>query len=289
MPDQDLTIAFSSDEVLDREKRTSDTVEFDHLQLHFDKYLYTLRSALDPNSTANGPQQPTAPLPSTDRRRQPSRNTAAAAIAVKLAARKVSESRFFKQTEDRIRPKKPQILPVRKSEDPPVYLPKRSWGRDEDNMAEGPLNSEDSLVDALRGLDGLNLDQCEYVPAPLKSVWNMPSLRASGLKDLEPERVPLRAKLTKRCAVCNRSVLRPEPKAQSLKYKVKSFAPIYIPSIELGNRRRLSNNTADQSGDVSRRMGALPRIAEEKQTLDTPLRCGETVSKPGRHTGSVPF
>jgi hypothetical protein len=263
MPDQDLTIAFSSDEVLDREKRTSDTVEFDHLQLHFDKYLYTLRSALDPNSTANGPQQPTAPLPSTDRRRQPSRNTAAAAIAVKLAARKVSESRFFKQTEDRIRPKKPQILPVRKSEDPPVYLPKRSWGRDEDNMAEGPLNSEDSLVDALRGLDGLNLDQCEYVPAPLKSVWNMPSLRASGLKDLEPERVPLRAKLTKRCAVCNRSVLR--------------------------NRRRLSNNTVDQSGDVSRRMGALPRIAEEKQTLDTPLRCGETVSKPGRHTGSVPF
>ena len=220
-------------------------------------------------------------------KRQPSRNTAAAAIAAKLAARKVSESRFFTKTEDKIKPKKPKFLAMPKSEDPPDYLTKRSCveeaesrlGTSEALTGAGP---EDEMIACLRRFDGLDITASQKLPAPLTATWDIPFAPATSLDQLIPERIPLRAKMSKRCTACNRTLIRPESKAQSLRWKIKTLASTYIPAIELGNRRKLVDRSLGGSGTVSMRrasgLGSSKGLAEEKEGLYAPLVTDTTVS-----------
>ncbi|KAG8789846.1 hypothetical protein FRC20_000054 [Serendipita sp. 405] len=51
--------------------------------------------------------------------------------------------------------------------------------------------------------------------------------------DLKPTRVPLRSKKSKRCPKCTHILIKPELKAQSIKWKIKLVAANYLPSIEI--------------------------------------------------------
>ncbi|KAJ3529695.1 hypothetical protein NM688_g7820 [Phlebia brevispora] len=57
--------------------------------------------------------------------------------------------------------------------------------------------------------------------------WTM-SIRTS---DLKPLRIPLRSKKSKRCPQCRHILIKPEQKAQSVRYKIKLVAANYLPAI----------------------------------------------------------
>lgn len=113
-------------------------------------------------------------------------------------------------------------------------------------------------------------------------------------RSLQPQRLPLRAKLTKRCCECNHTLIRPESKAQSVRYKIKIIASDYIPSLELGNRRKIKGidgvfprhgqrhgepGTEELEKSLSRINTLLSvRDMEEKERMDKPLSSGSTYS-----------
>lgn len=53
--------------------------------------------------------------------------------------------------------------------------------------------------------------------------------RASS--DLKPLRIPLHSKTSKRCPTCTHILIKPEQKAQSVRYKIKLVAANYLPAI----------------------------------------------------------
>ncbi|KIK98784.1 hypothetical protein PAXRUDRAFT_133451 [Paxillus rubicundulus Ve08.2h10] len=57
------------------------------------------------------------------------------------------------------------------------------------------------------------------------------SLRSS---DLRPHRIPLHSKVSKRCPACRHILIKPEQKAQSVRYKIKLVAANYLPAITVG-------------------------------------------------------
>jgi dynactin-4 len=56
-------------------------------------------------------------------------------------------------------------------------------------------------------------------------------LTLGGDSDLRPLRVPLHSKVSKRCPTCTHILIKPEQKAQSVRYKIKLVAANYLPAI----------------------------------------------------------
>lgn len=52
--------------------------------------------------------------------------------------------------------------------------------------------------------------------------------------DLRPHRIPLHSKVSKRCPACRHILIKPEQKAQSVRYKIKLVAANYLPAITVG-------------------------------------------------------
>ena len=52
--------------------------------------------------------------------------------------------------------------------------------------------------------------------------------------DLKPVRIPLHSKKSKRCLSCRHILIKPEQKAQSVRYKIKLVAANYLPAISVG-------------------------------------------------------
>lgn len=175
-----------------------------------------------------------------------------------------------------------------KSEDPPDYSTKRSCMTEAD-LCLAAMNAdeqaeaepEDEIIARLRAFDGLGQDALD-TPVPLTSTWDMPFSPSTSISQLVPERMPLRAKMSKRCTACNHTLIRPESKATSLRWKIKTLASTYIPAIELGNRRKLIDRAGGEGGSVSVRrasgMGTSRGLTEERETLYLPLVKDTTVS-----------
>ncbi|KAL9630303.1 MAG: hypothetical protein Q9164_006490, partial [Protoblastenia rupestris] len=56
---------------------------------------------------------------------------------------------------------------------------------------------------------------------------------AKFISDLQPTQTLLRTKRSKRCRICRHILVKPEPKVQSTRYKIKLLALNYIPTISL--------------------------------------------------------
>lgn len=52
-------------------------------------------------------------------------------------------------------------------------------------------------------------------------------------RDLKPLRIPLHSKRSKRCPACTHILIKPEQKAQSVRYKIKLVAANYLPAIRV--------------------------------------------------------
>ena len=53
------------------------------------------------------------------------------------------------------------------------------------------------------------------------------------VSDLRPLRIPLHSKTSKRCPTCTHILIKPEQKAQSVRYKIKLVAANYLPAITI--------------------------------------------------------
>ncbi|PPQ92843.1 hypothetical protein CVT25_004331 [Psilocybe cyanescens] len=67
--------------------------------------------------------------------------------------------------------------------------------------------------------------------------------------ELKPLRIPLHSKRSKRCPACTHILIKPEQKAQSVRYKIKLVAANYLPAItvSLPHAQRLTSDAAKKS------------------------------------------
>ncbi|KLO08551.1 hypothetical protein SCHPADRAFT_880401 [Schizopora paradoxa] len=76
-------------------------------------------------------------------------------------------------------------------------------------------------------------------------------------RDLKPIRIPLHSRLTKRCPSCRHILIKPEQKAQSVRFKIKLVAANYLPAIEVhlpqptASTRRVPGARTTQDADQS--------------------------------------
>ncbi|KAG8901446.1 hypothetical protein FRB99_005304 [Tulasnella sp. 403] len=89
------------------------------------------------------------------------------------------------------------------------------------------LESEMEWIKSLNEVYGI--EQVSDVEQRWSSSW-VQSMKAS---ELQPLRIPLHSKKTKRCPACRHILIKPEQKAQSVRYKIKLMAANYLPSIDV--------------------------------------------------------
>lgn len=91
----------------------------------------------------------------------------------------------------------------------------------------GQLGSEGdgSDVEALR-----RMESAEEI-ASLEQRWGNSWTTSLRTSDLRPLRIPLHSKVSKRCPSCRHILIKPEQKAQSVRYKIKLVAANYLPAM----------------------------------------------------------
>ncbi|TFK52164.1 hypothetical protein OE88DRAFT_1627825 [Heliocybe sulcata] len=77
-----------------------------------------------------------------------------------------------------------------------------------------------------------HLENMEEV-AELEQRWMNSWANSTQASDLKPLRIPLLSKKTKRCPSCRHILIKPEQKAQSVRYKIKLVAANYLPDIRV--------------------------------------------------------
>ncbi|KAJ7615057.1 dynactin p62 family-domain-containing protein, partial [Mycena polygramma] len=97
--------------------------------------------------------------------------------------------------------------------------------------------------------------------ANLEQRWVSSWATSLQTADLKPLRIPLHSKRSKRCPACTHILIKPEQKAQSVRYKIKLVASNYIPGITAvlphqqeaataeSQKRTLSKSTAAAADD----------------------------------------
>jgi dynactin-4 len=91
----------------------------------------------------------------------------------------------------------------------------------------GQLGSEGdgSDLEALR-----RMETAEEI-ASLEQRWGNSWTTSLRTSDLRPLRIPLHSKVSKRCPTCRHILIKPEQKAQSVRYKIKLVAANYLPAM----------------------------------------------------------
>ncbi|CAH7686139.1 dynactin p62 family-domain-containing protein [Phakopsora pachyrhizi] len=95
----------------------------------------------------------------------------------------------------------------------------------------GPGETTDEISED--GMTAIYVDDFAPLEKRRDEVWYDLDLT----KDLRPMRVALRSKKTKRCPTCQHILIKPEQKAQSIRFKIKLIASNYLPLIELCRKR----------------------------------------------------
>lgn len=153
------------------------------------------------------------------------------------------------------------------------YEAKSSW------RSDGREDGENDDVDALREMTGEDI-------TPLQKRWEGAWATRRTAKDAVPHRIPLQAKLTKRCPspACRHILIQPDTK--SVRMLIKMVASNYLPALELGRRRHRRGETVpagmtEEDMDRRRKDRRRARLApsqEVDQDMREPLRAGEVVS-----------
>ncbi|KAI5454086.1 hypothetical protein NCC49_005077 [Naganishia albida] len=163
------------------------------------------------------------------------------------------------------------ILPAPISEDPVPYRAKNRWadavrarGREgttvesvfedpEIGTEDGarPVGRERGMVRDMMAFQGQGGDGGF---AGIEQLWDQPWAHYSRLSSNQrPTRLPLLAKRTLRCPTCTHTLIRPESKPHSTRYKIKVVAMNYLPGVEVGARRVLGTTAEGQWRDSAKK------------------------------------
>ncbi|KAL4245700.1 Dynactin subunit 4 [Abortiporus biennis] len=111
-----------------------------------------------------------------------------------------------------------------KKEEESVYSARVEAGSSK-GLASG--SGGDADVDFLKHLETVS------EVAALEQRWVNSWTTSLHTSDLKPFRIPLHSKKSKRCPSCRHILIKPEQKAQSVKYKIKLVAANYLPAINV--------------------------------------------------------
>ncbi|KAG8935748.1 hypothetical protein FRC02_006557 [Tulasnella sp. 418] len=157
----------------------------------------------------------------------------------------------------------------------------KSSGKKGADEATDPLYRSRIEVAAGMGLTSENevewlkmLDNPEPV-ADLEQRWVGSWFQSMKASNLKPLRMPLHSKKSKRCSTCRHILIKPEQKAQSVRYKIKLMAANYLPSITATVTLPTSTSTINTPSTATSRSKAKPPPAED-DPLSSMLQPGKT-------------
>ncbi|KAF9262854.1 hypothetical protein L218DRAFT_973290 [Marasmius fiardii PR-910] len=81
--------------------------------------------------------------------------------------------------------------------------------------------------------------------ARLEQRWSLSWSTSIETRDLKPLRIPLHSKRSKRCPACTHILIKPEQKAQSVRFKIKLAAASYLPAVTVALPHRQQAVTAE--------------------------------------------
>lgn len=94
--------------------------------------------------------------------------------------------------------------------------------------------------------------------ASLEQRWGNSWTTSLRTSDLRPFRIPLHSKVSKRCPTCRHILIKPEQKAQSVRYKIKLVAANYLPAMTVALPHT-------QAADATRRPQAkVPNVSDDR-------------------------
>ncbi|KAJ3817466.1 dynactin p62 family-domain-containing protein [Lentinula raphanica] len=109
--------------------------------------------------------------------------------------------------------------------------------------------------------------------ASLEQRWNYSWSTSLETRDLKPLRIPLHSKRSKRCPACTHILIKPEQKAQSVRYKIKLVAANYLPAITVALPHQVEM-LGHISAEAAKRSGKTP-VEDDKDARDN-LQAGKT-------------
>ncbi|KAG0703758.1 dynactin p62 family-domain-containing protein [Suillus ampliporus] len=186
------------------EDSAPESLEFERLKEHFEPFLRTssLSSSL-------------SHIPSTSSHHVPTSSATAAASAA-LARDVPGVGKYNPLARSRVGRDR-----TANKDEMPEYKSRMEIG------VLGQLGSEGdgSDAEALR-----RMEDVEEI-ASLEQRWGNSWTTSLRTSDLRPLRIPLHSKVSKRCPSCRHILIKPEQKAQSVRYKIKLVAANYLPAI----------------------------------------------------------
>ncbi|EKM79298.1 hypothetical protein AGABI1DRAFT_120716 [Agaricus bisporus var. burnettii JB137-S8] len=102
--------------------------------------------------------------------------------------------------------------------------------------------------------------------ARLEQRWGNSWAGSLQIKDLKPLRIPLHSKRSKRCPTCTHILIKPEQKAQSVRYKIKLVAANYLPAISV-TLPHLNKPTVTSDAAKRTLMKISPQLVDDGTTL----------------------
>ncbi|EIN12571.1 dynactin p62 [Punctularia strigosozonata HHB-11173 SS5] len=187
------------------EDSAPDALEFDRLKEHFEPLLQRAASSLPPPQSIS---------------RHASHSSSVTAAAASALARDVTgtASKYSAHPLARSRSSKDRSL---NKDEMPEYRARV------DIASASVLGAGGGEADAeyIRHLE--NIGQVATLEQRWVTSWTTPL----HVADLRPLRIPLQSKKTKRCSTCRHILIKPEQKAQSVRYKIKLVAANYLPAI----------------------------------------------------------
>ncbi|KAJ8515377.1 hypothetical protein ONZ45_g7187 [Pleurotus djamor] len=115
-----------------------------------------------------------------------------------------------------------------------------------------------------------------YEIASLEQRWGASWTSSLKIDDLKPLRVPLHAKRTKRCSTCTHILIKPEQKAQSVRYKIKLMAANYLPAISIALPHVLNARPPTQEAKRTLGRSAAPPQPEDDRESQGGMYAGKT-------------
>ncbi|KAJ7284712.1 dynactin subunit 4 [Mycena rebaudengoi] len=237
------------------EDSAPDSLEFERLKEHFEPVI---RASSLSSSTSNAPAAHPSSAAHSHRVRTNS-ITAAASAALARDITGVSKynplARSGKGTVGRDKTANKDEMPEYRSRVDITSASKLGTGGGEAD------------VDYMRHLENVN------EVASLEQRWVSSWTTSLQTGDLKPLRIPLHSKRSKRCPACAHILIKPEQKAQSVRYKIKLVAANYLPAITAALPHQLE---AANSETAKRSLAKSISVAVEDDKGAAGMHAGKT-------------
>ncbi|KAK7048646.1 dynactin subunit 4 [Favolaschia claudopus] len=240
------------------EDSAPDSLEFERLKEHFEPIIQRA-SSLSSSTAAN------APAPSSAAHSHRARTNSITAAASAALARDI--------------PGVGKYNPLARSGRGGGAGKDKDRSTNKDEMPEYRSRVDSASASKL-GTGGGELD-VEYMRhledvsevANLEQRWITSWATSLQTADLKPLRIPLHSKRSKRCPACAHILIKPEQKAQSVRYKIKLVASNYLPAITAALPHQQDANTESAKRTLSKSTAAA---ADEDRGAAGGIHAGKT-------------